>query len=78
MESDYRRPEDFGYWDGEIFVFIPPIEVMGLDGPLKIKELDLSRALVAPGIEKDDVISAMLNPYEGPEDEELRLMTGGI
>jgi hypothetical protein len=77
MGDEYRNPEDHGYWDGDVFIFMPPVPVMSNDGPCLIRELDMSKAVLADGIKLRDVIAALLNPKEGPEDVELRQMLQG-
>lgn len=73
------KVEDAGYWDGDRFVFTPPVMMVGEDGdgnmvtkPLRV--LDLSGSKLEPGISRDDVISAFLNPM--PSDEGGSFISG--
>ncbi len=54
----YTRPEDVGYWDGDDFVFFQPRMV----GDRVMTRLKTGGMQMGPGITREDVIHALINP----------------
>lgn len=63
--TDYVHAADAGRWDGDRFVFDPPLVRLDDDGqPCTIQELDCARMSLPDGITRDDVVHALLNPVD--------------
>lgn len=54
----YLRPEDVGHWQGEDFVFNEPMMI----GGRPMARLVTKGMRLEPGITRDDVIHALINP----------------
>jgi hypothetical protein len=66
------KPADAGHWEGDVFHFVPPVMLLGKDAAgnrvtQEMEQLDLSTAELEPGVHRNDVVSAFLNPR--PSDE---------
>lgn len=65
MEHAQRDPQDYGYWDGDAFVFTPPITVMTDGGLRKLSQIDLSRARLADLVTPEEVVRALADSNGG-------------
>ncbi len=54
----YTKPEDVGYWEDEEFVFFQPYNL----GGKTVTRLQTQGMKLGPGITRDDVIHALINP----------------
>lgn len=61
--------DDAGHWQGDVFVFTPPIRMNGATGPVTMGRLDMSDAQLADGVSREDVISAFLNPIAAVDED---------
>lgn len=55
--------EDAGFWNGSTFTFDPPITVVSEQGVITMREIDTAGMTLGEGVERDDVIHALLNQY---------------
>lgn len=64
-----KEPEDYGHWDGDVFVFDSEVPIIMSDTkrPRIVKRLDFSEVKLPPDVTRDDVVHAMLNPVQGQE-----------
>lgn len=65
MEPEQNKPENHGYWDGDVFIFTPPIMVMSSNGPRLLGWIDLDHALLADLVTAEDVVHALTPPDRG-------------
>lgn len=54
----YVKPEDVGFWEDDEFVFFKPFDM----GGQTVKRLITQGMKLEPGITRDDVIHALINP----------------
>lgn len=60
--------EEAGYWEGERFIFNEPIEVATENGKvITMTELDTTGMTLQDGIERDDVVHAIINQVHAQE-----------
>ena len=57
-----REPEDHGHWEGDRFVFTPPLKFVDELGRDQVmRTIDCSCLQLGEGVTRDDVVHAMLN-----------------
>lgn len=67
MSEQTVRVQNAGHFEGEIFYFEPPVEMITADqdgvpiGKSEMAKLDFTGATFAQGVSKSDVIEALLN-----------------
>lgn len=76
-EEKAARVREAGRWEGMTFHFDPPITVPGEYGPRYLPKVDVTDAVAAFGVDKDELILAILHPVEGAYARELREIAQG-
>lgn len=64
-----KEPEDYGHWDGDVFVCHEPVEIFMSDSrtPKQVRKLDLTGIRLPRNVTRDDVVHAMLNSIQAQE-----------
>lgn len=61
--TEFLHPDDAGHWEGDVYVFTPPIVQVDETGrKLVMQRADFSLAVLPEGVTRDDVVHALLNP----------------
>jgi hypothetical protein len=61
-QEQLRRAADYGHWEGEVFIFTPPVPLRDQSGRAReLNQLDCSLMDIAPGLTKEDVVQALIN-----------------
>ncbi len=62
MTDGMIDPNDCGHWDGDRFVFDPPLTLFDADGGVHVmQQLDFTHMVLQGGLSRDDILHAMVN-----------------